>query len=386
MPMIKANSGFQAVLSVFFTFLFLISAINIYAVDPTNRLDFNGDGKADIAYYREGNQNRSTADYTQSNFYYLDPINGTIEIQWGRTLDVPIPADYDGDGRTDVSIFRWFDPFAPPFDFNQIWTQTNPAPLPSPAPVPVVLPVRGFGNASGRKMARNFVQETGKNPQKAEVGEFQRTFIPEVSTSSVKLYRYAFYYQKGEGLVGKETLVPAGAYGTYLQVPVPEDYNGDGVSQIAVFDVTNRCYHVWERDPATGDPVDLPLPKYCFDPGYDTPVPGDYDGNGAADYAAIKITDSNGGKLVQWKINGISGTPQIQLANSSPNIKPVVADYDGDGITDLAVVQANGSSWKWTIIKSNCSGIACFPTTYSVDFGLVTDVPLASPYFYDPWY
>jgi len=379
MPMIKAGFGLEAVVLVFFAFLFLLLTNNAYAVDPTNRLDFNGDGRADIAVYREGNQSRLTAIYYPSEWYYLDPVTGTSGgTQWGRTLDVPLPADYDGDGKTDVSIFRWFDPVAAPFDFNQIWTfgsSTNQ-----------VLTVRGFGNASGRKMGRNFVMETGRSPQKAEVGEFQRTFIPEVSTSNVQLYRYAFYYQKAEGLVGKETLFPANAYGTYYQVPVPEDYNGDGVSEVAVFDVTNRCYHVWGRDPVTGDPTNSPLPEYCFDPGYDTPVPGDYDGNGAADYAAIKITDYNGGKLVEWKIDGISGTPQIQLANSSANIKPVAADYDGDGKTDLAVVQANGTSWKWTIIKSNCSGIVCFPTTYSVDFGLITDVPLASPYFYDPWY
>ncbi len=375
MPTIKAVTGFEAVSLVFFTFLFLIFATNIYARDLTNRLDFNGDGRADIAVYREGNQSRSTAVYDPSTWYYSDPISGTSGgAQWGRTLDVPLPADYDGDGKTDLSIFRWFDPVAVPFDFNQIWTfgsLTNQT-----------LPIRGFGNTSGRKMGRNFVVETGGSTQKAEVGEFQRTYIKEASA-----YRYVFYYQKGDGLVTKETMDPPNAYGTYVQVPVPEDYNGDGVSQVAVFNINDRCYLVWGTD-SSGDPSNLPPDKYCFDPGYDTPAPGDYDGDGAADYAAIKITDSGGGKLVEWKIQGSTAglmTSQIQLSSNSSNIKPQAADYDGDGRTDVAVVQANGTSWKWTIIKSNC-GIACFPSTYSVDFGLVTDVPLASPYFYDPWY
>ena len=34
-------------------------------------------------------------------------------MQWGNGLDLPIPADYDGDGKTDMGIFRpssgtWF--------------------------------------------------------------------------------------------------------------------------------------------------------------------------------------------------------------------------------------------------------------------------------------
>jgi len=34
-------------------------------------------------------------------------------IQWGNSADVPVPGDYDGDGKTDVAVFRpsngtWF--------------------------------------------------------------------------------------------------------------------------------------------------------------------------------------------------------------------------------------------------------------------------------------
>jgi hypothetical protein len=58
--------------------------------------DYDGDGKVDIAVYRDG------------TWFILRSSDGEVRATgWGGVLaDVPVPADYDGDGKADIAVYR----------------------------------------------------------------------------------------------------------------------------------------------------------------------------------------------------------------------------------------------------------------------------------------
>ena len=87
--------------------------------------DYNGDGKADYAVFRDG-------------FWYILLNGGGFQgAQWGAAGDIAAPADYDGDGKTDLAVFR-----------NGIWYIQR-----TTAGVQVV----NFGSAGDKPIANAFV-------------------------------------------------------------------------------------------------------------------------------------------------------------------------------------------------------------------------------------
>ncbi len=59
--------------------------------------DFDGDGIGDLAIFRTSN----------GDWWWIRSSDNTVQVtNWGVNGDTPVPADYDGDGKTDVAIWR----------------------------------------------------------------------------------------------------------------------------------------------------------------------------------------------------------------------------------------------------------------------------------------
>ncbi len=58
--------------------------------------DYDGDGRTDYAVYRP----------SDGYWYIQKSTEGFYAVQWGVADDLPVPADYDGDGKTDIAVYR----------------------------------------------------------------------------------------------------------------------------------------------------------------------------------------------------------------------------------------------------------------------------------------
>jgi FG-GAP-like repeat/Putative binding domain, N-terminal len=258
---------------------------------------------------------------SDGNWWILSNYNNVIIQQWGYPDDVPVPADYDGDGKTDYAIWR------PSTGTWWVIPSSNPgAPIIQQWGYPGDVPVPGDYDGDGKTDYAIWRPSTG-----------DWWVIPSSNPGSPRIQQW--------GLPG--------------DVPVPGDYDGDGKTD----------YAIWR--PSTGDwwiiPSSNPGAPRIQQWGYpgDVPVPGDYDGDGKTDYAIWRPSTGT-----WWVIPSSNpGSPRIQQWGY-PNDIPVPGDYDGDGIADYAVWRPSTGTW-WVIPNSDPS----HPIVQQ--WGLQGDVPLS---------
>ena len=252
---------------------------------PT-KYDFDGDKKADIAVYQ------SAANEKDSSLWHIlrSSDNLTQSIEFGISGDVLVPGDYNGDGMTDVAVYRpsintWFTSLDASINYGAMqWGSEGDIPAP------------GFYDAD----------------QKTDIAVFRPS-------------DGYWYIVKSTG--GTEVRY----WGMSGDKPVPADYDGDGLTDVAIW---RQSLSTWFIQKSTGGTatVGWGLPT-------DIPVPADYDGDGKTDVAAWRPSD--GVWYIRQSSNGVMRSEKWGQMGDVP----VAADYDHDGKADVAVYRPATGTW-----------------------------------------
>ncbi|MBP7375283.1 MAG: VCBS repeat-containing protein [Pyrinomonadaceae bacterium] len=273
--------------------------------------DFDGDGKTEISIYRPA----------AGEWWYERSSNGTnFAAQFGNASDKPVPADYTGDGKTDIAFWRpsngnWFVLRSEDLSFYAF-----PFGLGSDVTIPADYDGDGKADAA--------------------------VFRPSTNT---------WYIQRSSG--GTDII----GFGSVGDKPVPADYDGDGRADIAVFRPKGASgAEWWVRRSSNGSVFAL-----VFGASVDKPVQGDYTGDGKTDIAFWR--PSNG----SWFILRSEDLSFYSFPFGTSGDLPLIGDFDGDGKSDPGVFRPSTSNW---FVQRSTAG------TLIRQFGVTGDLPIPNSF------
>jgi hypothetical protein len=244
----------------------------------------------------------------------------TLTVNQARVLSGAKPFDFDGDGKTDVSIFR------PSSATWHISLSSNGSPV-----------SHAFGLSTDRLAPADYDGDL-----KVDVGVFRNGnwYLIQSSDSTFRAEQW--------GVTG--------------DVPVPADFDGDSKADLAVY--RSGTWYVKRS-------LDASLLSSQFGISSDRPLPGDYDNDGKADFIVYRAGATSSAPSFWYVLRSSDGSTTGQEFGRGEDV-PVPGDYDGDGATDFALFRASIGTW---FTSQNIA------TNYgAILWGTSGDVPVAGDY------
>ena len=267
--------------------------------------DFDGDGRSDVAVFRP----------STGVWWIRSALGGVTGLGWGGAGDVPVPGDYDGDGRVDIAVFR---------PSTGVWYLRNSSTS--------TLTSIAWGDSADVAVP-------------ADYGGDGLTDVAVFRPST------GVWYIRDSGAPGLLSI----AWGGGSDVPVAGDYDGDRRADVAVFRPSTGVWYIRNSSTST-------LTSVGWGGAADVAAPGDYDGDGQTDIAVFRPSTG------VWYLRNSSTSTLTSVGWGGAADVPVPGDYDGDSQTDIAVFRP--STGVWYIRDSSTGGVT------TIGWGNSLDIPI----------
>ncbi len=235
-----------------------------------SRADFDGDGRTDMSVFRP----------SDGNWWIARSQDGLFGITWGVGTDTLAPGDFDGDGKADLAVFRptpgndpdFFVIKSDGFVFSAVsWGD--------PGDKPVIGDYDGDGKDDFAVYRPSdttwYVVKSSGGLDFTQYGQAGDVPVPGKFDADAKTDRAV--YRNGLWIIANSTGGSSStSWGIAGDMLVPADYDGDDRDDIAVFRPSDGTWYIVRS-------ADLSFNFLQWGQAGDIPAPGDFDGDGRDD-------------------------------------------------------------------------------------------------------